>query len=237
MQPIHAIQRYAKICVALIIMSCFYNNTAIPRETIKVSGIGKKQTEANHKIYKSVKASALKNAIEKSKNKKLIIGIYPVKRSKNIYANDFALMIFSQDANGASKNLSEKIDSASFTIQSINYFNYLKSHGVASERIPNVYYVEISYSDIKAIDAIGFYFSVETQHMNYYLLSAKAETTQNSVYSSGFDSTGKCPPCKLPIRFWDSTGKCPPTCPIKALPYALNVRNEINRIYKIKSYK
>ncbi len=171
-------QRNTLSLFILILICLLQANNAICRQIDKGSEKTSGNFKSEHKIYGAIKVGRLHKAIAKTKNKKVIIDIYPIKRSNNIHIDDFGLQNFFQDTQGSKVDIGERIDLNTFTRQSTNYINFLKREHIISSDIPNGYYIEIDADRIKNIDEIGFYLSVEKSHMDCYFLSKKVNQLQ-----------------------------------------------------------
>jgi hypothetical protein len=165
--------------------------------------------EDGYKTCKLIKAAEIKAAIVKSKSKKVILNVYPVKLSSNPAKKDFDFKIAYQDAIDYGKGINNKIDDKLFEMQSGWYVNFLKTKSVPRNKIPFGYFIHLDSSFLKNNVGISVCLVPGKENMNYFLLSEKSSggTTKK-------DSTCKCPPdcCKYYILASDSTGKCPPEC-------------------------
>src|SRR4030095_11459268 len=83
--------------------------------------------EDGYKTCKLIKAAEIKAAIVKSKSKKVILNVYPVKLSSNPAKKDFDFKIAYQDAIDYGKGINNKIDDKLFEMQSGWYVNFLKT--------------------------------------------------------------------------------------------------------------
>jgi len=165
------------------------------------------------KVCKMIKAQEIKGAIAKSKNKKIILNIYPVKLSNNPAKKDFDLKIFFQDAAGNYKNIGAKINYKLFETQSGWYVSFLKDKNVLQNKIPFGYFLEADSAFIQSKIGVSFCLVPGEENMEYFLLAAKPDSKDGQKIAAK-DSTCKCPPdcCKYLLIKSDSTGKCPPDC-------------------------
>jgi hypothetical protein len=194
--------------LCLMLLSAWYCTSAQnpSRETKHISVISSGSYDADH-VYREINLETRRKVLERSKGKKILINIYPVKQG-NVFSNkDMILKIFFQDVKGPMTDLSDKVNKKNFTKQSANYLSFLKQNNISGKNVPHSYYAIIDADRLVQADEIAFYLSIKNSHLAYYLLSEK-KARENER-----DSTGKCPPCNLSQRtllLADSTGKCPP---------------------------
>lgn len=163
------------------------------------------------KTCKLIKASEINAALAKSKSKKIILNIYPVKLSNNLQKRDFDLKISFHDAAEPTKSINEKSNEKLFKTQSDWYVGYLKNRNVPKNKVPVGYFMQIDSSFLKTSVGLSFCHTAGQDNVNYFLLTDKPDKDDASAKK---DSTCKCPPdcCKYYVLATDSTGKCPPEC-------------------------
>ncbi|MDP4261152.1 MAG: hypothetical protein Q8941_01360 [Bacteroidota bacterium] len=226
---INNFQQWRVLAGLTFLSGCFFLLSCISSEKNSAHSGEKKRDDSNGdtRIFKIIKAAEIKEALLKSKGKKILLNIYPVKHSNNMGKNDLDLLIFYQDENGL-KNLSGKINSKAFEIQSGWYVGFLKSKNVPGNKIPPGYHIKIDSAFIHNAGGISISVLPMQAQMEYCILPGEKPVFALSLGDP--DSTGKCPPdcCSLldMARGMDSTGKCPPDCP----PYALLLDNTMKTI-------
>jgi hypothetical protein len=160
--------------------------------------------EKGNNIRKTVKAADIKNALGKSTGEKIILNIYPVKRSNSPKKNDFDAMILFQDASDLDKNLGKDVSSKIFETQSASYVSFLKERKIPKTKIPFGYYIEINPAFMKNAGDLLICIDPEQALMKYCVQpeekkSDPARTKDENCCSFSFrqpgDTIGKCPPC------------------------------------------
>lgn len=197
---------------------------------------GAEHPNGDNKICKIVKAEDIKKALVKSKSKKIILNIYPVKLSNNSKKKDFDLMIFFQDDGELERNLGNKINSKTFETQSAWYVGFLKGKNIPVNNIPFGYYIEITSAFIQDAGGLSICVLPEKAQMEHCLLPG-GKKFPGPPQAKGGDSTGKCPPdccstLNLVMSMSDSTGKCPPMCRIYSLLLEKTMKAVIAKEYK-----
>jgi hypothetical protein len=197
-----------ELCLMLILAWYGTNSQTPSGQTKLIWPVSYGSYDSDH-VYREIDLKTQKKAFEISKGDKIVVNIYPVKKTEIFTSNDVQLKIFFQNIKGTVSGLSDRVDKKKFNEQSANYVSFLKRKKVSGKNVPTTYYFSIDAARIAQADKIAFYLSIKNSHMDYYLMSAK-KAPRNPK-----DSTGKCPPCNLAKRtllHMDSTGKCPPSC-------------------------
>lgn len=176
----------------------------------------------NSTICKTLNSQAIRNAILKSKSKKIVLNIYPVKLSDDSNEKKFDLNFIFQDGWAKNKKIGPKPNYKLFQAQSNWYIRFLKNKNVAPGKIPHGYFLTIDTAFLNNAAGISFCINPgKDQNMNYYVVSSQQIQLPDSI--------GKCPPdCpKNTVLRYDSTGKCPPECP--SLFYSTTVKSLIDK--------
>jgi hypothetical protein len=160
--------------------------------------------KSNNNIKKTVKAADIQNALVKSKSKKIVLNIYPVKLSNSPKKNDFDLLILFQDAGEVNKNLGKDVSSKIFETQSASYVSFLKDKKLPRSKIPFGYYIEINSALMKDARDVKICIDPDQALMKYCLQPedkkpepAKEEDCCITAIRQYGDSIGKCPPCLI----------------------------------------
>jgi len=219
-----AIASFALLFASAVLMKC----TDALGENITAVKKGEYHNYDAYRACKMIKSSEIRSAISKSKTKKVILNIYPVKLSNSPRQEDFDLkMVFLDAVDHKSIN---KVDEKLLKSQSDWYVSFLKSNGVPRNKVPFGYYIPIDSGFLKHSVGVSICVALGQVRAQYYLLTDKPGTTKISAMG---DSTCKCPPdcCQYYLLLSDSTGKCPPECG-GFLLYQTTIQSIIEKKYK-----
>ena len=236
MQPKNLLQCTTVASLLLLSVWCLLVSNTLPEKeakTLKKSTFT--QMVEDIRIFKIVKTKEITAALAKSKDKKIILNIYPVKLSADMNKTDFDLKVAFQDAGQANKNLGTKVNSSNFKTQSKWYVSYLKSKEVLGDNIPYGYFIEIDPLLVKKTSGINICIIPEKSALEYCLLPANVIPTDKQTVKN--DSNDKCPPiCCLKMQAQiikaDSIGKCPPDCRKLNLLYEGTMKKLISSEFK-----
>lgn len=187
----------------------------------------------NDCVWKFVTQKELNASLAQSPDKKLLLNIYPVKRSLNSAKQDFDLSVFFQDAAVPEKNLGGKMDYKTFEEQSTWYINFLRSKKVDRKDIPLGYFIQIDGSTIgDNIAGINMCWWPQAKTVQYYFLSAPGGGTKLR------DTVPKCPPDCLYVeilRKGIATARFSPSGKFELL-WEKNVKAIIDNSYNTQTY-
>jgi hypothetical protein len=232
MQPKNLLQCTAIASFLLLSAWCILVSNTLPgKDTEAIKKPTFTQIVEDIKIFKIVKTKEISAALAKSKDKKIILNIYPVKLSADMNKTDFDLKVAFQDAGQTNKNLGTKVNSSNFKTQSKWYVSFLKSKEVLGDNIPYGYFIEIDPSLIKKTSGINICIIPEKSALEYCLLPTNVTPTDKQTIKN--DSNDKCPPiCCLQLQAQiirsDSIGKCPPDCKKLNLLYENTMKKVIS---------
>lgn len=163
-----------------------------------------------NKVCKTFTATELQKEFEKSRSKKLIINLYPLKASNNLQKNDFSLYAQYQDGADTFKTDGNKTFEKMLSGGSQNYIQLLKENKVERNLIP-----------------FGYYLQISKQHLNTDLKLCM------NVGAPGVITFEK--PADNDIYPLQDSCKCPPTCPCPPEPipllYGTSIKKIIEKVY------
>ena len=194
------------------------------------------EKKSDIKFGKAISASQLLAAIKKSTHKKIVINIYPVKLSDNVYKNDFKIMIVLQDAVAHGKNLGDSLDEVAFKKEATSYIKYLKGKGILKSGIPYGYYIEATPLFLKNISSLFIEISMngKNQNADFCKIADQLSRKKGSDDEAGVGSDPSSCMNEVTYRL-DSSGKCPPCLLLFDMAYQLEMKQIIKNTYKHRS--
>lgn len=219
------------IGVAFLISACLIISWAQVINTKAGNETGtSKFVPGNNEICKSIRADQINRALAKTKSKKIILNVYPIKYTTKEGKSDFDLAVYYEDQSGK-QILVDKSPMANFESEVSHYVQYLKSTNVQKKDVPYGYYIKIDSHNMVNAGAIEICFSSENGMIKCTTIAKSSHHTKQTIVT---DSIAKCPPdCRFlkPI-ISDSIGKCPPDCWPHTLLFANKIERIIQKIYK-----
>ena len=163
---------------------------------------------SNFLVCKKLDKSQLEKAIEKSESKKIILNIFPVKRSADPGKNDFDLEVLYQDVYNFNTNVGGTVNKKLFETGSVNYMKFLRSRHVAKQTIPFGYRINVDGTTSKEKEA----------DICVYALPVANNNTDQTGYPKPLLRSDSC--------------RCPPGCPCPKLLMHSKINQSINYTYK-----
>ena len=202
--------------IAMIIGCIFLFSSMLPQKKFaSVIKAAATFSAEGKKIYRVINAKEIKDALVNSKNKKIILNIYPVKLSKDITKQDFDLVIYFQEPSPAKKSIGNPINLKSFKTQASWYIYYLKSKNIAKENIPYGYYLEITPALLENLVGLKIGVLAEQFQLSYCALKEDPNNKTAPVKKPLNNHQNTLPDCCSQPQIFDllpdsSGGKCPP---------------------------
>lgn len=215
--------------LVLIFCSCAavndsYQPDAVNKKTAKFRG--------DFNTWRQVPARSLQQAIARSKEKRVILNLHPVKYSNDPARDDFGLVYFFQDPAQREKNVSEY--DSSFLVQAGWYIEFMRNRRVSMKDIPLGFPFEVDSSIAGNRSGLNFFFSLKEQSLKFFLLDGDFFQRNSS------DSGGKCPPDCVKkngvFSYWVPAATITSTGNYNLMQEPV-LRDIICRIYKTKGCK
>jgi len=143
----------------------------------------------NYRLHKTLDAKALQQWLDKNKNNKLVLDIYPVKQSSHVSKNDFDVLIVPRSKEG--KPFTETAKGA-FEKGSANYAHFLHQKNMAAGAVQLGYQVTIDEQKLKKGKRVEIFIDVMQPAFNKLYFSGYGPGQH--LYSDSAP-IGKCPPC------------------------------------------
>lgn len=199
------VEKTVSIAVILVCLLIFLESSFVKRDAATV----KKQQSVqptNSKVCKTVLISEIEQAFVKSKSKKIILSIYPLKASQDPQKKDFSFFIKFGDTASQIIYKGKQMSNKQFNQQTYNYIKSLKESNIPKHLVPVGYYIEMNEGHVKT---------------NLDLCMNVVNKTQVSFENkSGFTI----------MRASGDSCKCPPECP--CMPTIFAEASSVQKIIK-----